>query len=78
MIIPDNRETGYSNVLGSGWVWLSVEENQEIGKQPSAHDGVSWPMVALPNYDDNGQHRLSHVMAVEEGGGVQNLKAGIS
>ena len=43
--------------------------------------GVSWPMVAmvtmvamvaLPNYDDNGRHRFSHVIG--EGVGFRNYK----
>ena len=33
----------------------------------SAH-GVRWPMVALPNYDDNGLHRFSQVMTWGGGG----------
>ena len=46
-----------------------MKANEEIRKQPSAH-GVSWrgmvALVALPNYDDNGRHRFSLVMAMEE------------
>ena len=50
-----------------------------VRKLVSAH-GVSWPMVALPNYDDNGPHRFSLVMAVEEGrvwGGMKRGGGGV-
>ena len=41
----------------------NVRVSPTAQSQPECTE-VRWSMVALPNYDDNGLHRFSHVMAV--------------